>query len=60
MNRALEIAQLYTLNEIFEARKVACAQGDTATDALLAEAFDLRFEFLAERQEQPFGGVNVA
>lgn len=60
MNGAHEIAQRYTLNQISQARKVARAQGDTTTDALLAEAYDLRFDVLAERQKQAFGGVDVA
>lgn len=60
MNAAREIANSYTLNQISKARKVAQSQGDTTTDALLAEAYDQRFDVLIERQEQAAGGVNVA
>ena len=60
MNAAREIANSYTLNQISKARKVAQSQGDTKTDALLAEAYDQRFDVLIERQEQAAGGVNVA
>lgn len=66
MNAAREIANSYTLNQISKARKIARAQGDAKADALLAQAFDLRFDVLIERtaQEQQAklaaGGVNVA
>lgn len=60
MNGAQEIAQHYTLNQIFQARKVARSQGDTATAALLSQAYELRFEVLAERQERAFSGGNVS
>lgn len=65
MNGVQEIAGSYTLNQISQARKVAQAQGDAKTAALLSEAFDLRIDLVAaevaqEHQAKRTGGVNVA